>query len=202
MNKEFIHRNEQQLLLEVSQGSEVAFKDLFDDYKAFVYTVSLKILKTTDYSEDVLQEVFLKIWLNRVKLADIENFKGYLTTIVTHHVYNLLRKRAYETLYVHREIRAQANTDYRLNDFQTVGNAVRFYSDLENGISSLTKQQQRIFRLSRIDGLKHAEIASLLKISKETVKKHIMASLQIIRKHMAYYNDTEKVLLLLFFLLK
>lgn len=198
----FNHISEQQLLLKVSQGDEVAFKELFDCYKDFVYSVTCRILKTTDNCEDVLQEVFLKIWKNRIKLADIQNFKGYLTTIASHHVYNIMRKRAYESLYTQHVIQEGLHAGYSLNDFHSRENAARFYADLEKSISTLTQQQQRVFRLSRIEGLKHSEIANLLKISKETVKKHVMASLDVIKKHMIYYINTEKVLLLLLVLLK
>lgn len=201
MSKELHHMNEQLLLLEASKGNELAFKELFDQYKTYIYSVAFRILKTANYSEDVLQEVFLKVWLNREKLAEINNFKAYIATIISHHIYNLLRKLAYESIYAQQVIR-QEKLHYSVNDFYYMDESSHFYSDLEKGMSSLTPQQEKIFRLSRIDGLKHSEIAALLHISKETVKKHVMASLQIIRSHMNYYHNTEKVLLLLFLFLR
>jgi len=192
------HINERSLLLKASKGNELAFKELFDYYKNYIYSVSFKILKAEMYSEDVLQEVFLKVWLNRAKLSEIDNFKGYLTTIASNHIYNLLRKKTYESLYLEY---IDIQTDkYVINNYYRSEASCCFNSDLQRAMDSLTPQQKRIFRLSRIEGLKHAEIASKFNISKETVKKHVIASLLVIRKQLSHYRDIENISIILLFL--
>ncbi|MBC9930557.1 RNA polymerase sigma factor [Chitinophaga qingshengii] len=166
------------LLHAIAEGDETAFVRLFETHRAKVYFVAQKLLKSDNESKDVLQEVFTTIWLNRESLREIENFTAYLHTMVRNNIYSKLRRKKTETKVIRSIQENSADTDsgteesIKLRDLQdTISLAAR----------SLTPQQRHVFHLSRTAGFSHDEIAAQLKISKETVKKHIMAANKIVQ---------------------
>ena len=85
--------NESDLLAEVARGNENAFKVLFDRYWDKIFSVAFVLTKSVVLAEEIVQDVFLKIWLNRLKLPEIENFEGYLFIIGRNHIFNELRNK-------------------------------------------------------------------------------------------------------------
>jgi len=83
-------------LAKVAKGDHDAYRRIFDFYKDRVYTYSIKYLKSEELAEEMVQEIFLKIWLSREKLNDISNFGGYLRTISVNMNLDALRKIAGE----------------------------------------------------------------------------------------------------------
>lgn len=166
------------LLHAIAEGDETAFVRLFERHRAKVYFVAQKLLKSDNESKDVLQEVFTTIWLNRESLQEVENFTAYLHTMVRNNIYSKLRRKKTEIKVIRSIQENIADTDssteesIKLRDLQaTISLAAR----------SLTPQQKHVFHLSRTAGFSHDEIATQLKISKETVKKHIMAANKIVQ---------------------
>lgn len=166
------------LLLAISEGDETAFVRLFEKHRAKVYFVAQKLLKSDINSKDVLQEVFTTLWLNRESLPDIENFDAYLHTMVRNNLYSKLRRKKAEVKAIRTIHENSIDTDsgteesIKLRDLQaTLSMAARL----------LTPQQKHVYHLSRTAGFSHDEIAAQLKISKETVKKHIMAANKIVQ---------------------
>jgi RNA polymerase sigma-70 factor (family 1) len=178
---------EKQILCQVSEGSEIAFAELYEKYKDHVYYISLKFFKSESVAEDVLQEVFLKLWENKEKLSAIDNFGAYLTVALRNHVYNRFRKLANEKTFI--------STSYVLNaehQNDTLDNVLLKESQniLKKAIQQLPPQQKKAFELSRIEGKKHEEIANLMNISKETVKKHIMEASRTLKRIFYPENST------------
>jgi RNA polymerase sigma-70 factor (ECF subfamily) len=88
--------NEKDLLLEVAAGNESAFRKLFQVYWKKVYAVSLDFTKSEPLAEEIVQDVFLKIWLKREYLVSVLKFDDYLFTVARNHIYNTLRKKTAE----------------------------------------------------------------------------------------------------------
>lgn len=186
---------EKQILCQVSEGNEIAFAQLYEKYKDHVYYISFKFFKSQSIAEDVLQEVFLKLWMHKEKLSEIDNFSAYLTVILRNHIYNRFRKLANEELF----IRKAAATPVEHHNY-TLDNVLLNESRnlLTKAIEKLPPQQKKAFELSRIEGKKHEEIARLMNISKETVKKHVMEASRTLKRIFYFRNTT---LLSWFFLL-
>ena len=174
--------DERSVLAEVAQGDEEAFAILFNQYRHKIIYFAWKFLQSNARAEDVLQEIFLKVWTNRNQLNDIKNFKAWLTTITRNHIYNALRKMAVEEAFITELSRktGQQHEDTVLNNlsFNELQQALR------KAVSNLTPQQKKVFELSRMEGLKHEQIAERLEISRETVKKHMTDALRHIRRQM------------------
>lgn len=171
--------DEAYLLIKVAQGDENAFTILFDKYRDKIFFFALKFLQSDTRAEDVLQEIFLKVWMSRDELPAIKNFRAWLNTITRNHIYNALRRLALEESFTKElTFRTPSEEQGSAIDSLSFGELQRA---LKRAISQLTPQQRLVFELSRIEGLKHEQIAEKLAISRETVKKHMTDALQRIR---------------------
>ena len=83
---------EKKLLLELSQGSELAFTTIYNQYKNSVYSTALRITKSKILSEEAVQDIFLKIWQNKENLIAIDNFENYIYIISRNHLFNSIKK--------------------------------------------------------------------------------------------------------------
>ncbi|SEW52567.1 RNA polymerase sigma factor [Chitinophaga arvensicola] len=167
------------LLLRVALGQEDAFREFFHEYSGNIYTVALMMTKSAVVAEDMVQEIFLKLWLNRAALAEIDNIRGYIFINARNYIFNELRKKSYD----------QHFTDDLLHFFsETSATPEQALLQKESGqllkqaIDHLPTQQQHIYRLSREEGLTQEEIAERLHISKHTVRNHMAQALQNIRR--------------------
>ncbi|MEM0577165.1 RNA polymerase sigma factor [Flavobacterium polysaccharolyticum] len=174
---------DKKLLYELSQGSELAFTELYNTYKNNIYATALKITKSKDLSEEVVQDVFLKIWQNHKKLADIENIENYLFIISRNHIFDMLKKIA-------RENNITAGVEYKntfANDTDTAIKDNQYNTILNQIIEQLPPQQQKIYKMAKWEGLSHQQIGEDLGISPETVKKHMAQALKFVRNKISPY---------------
>jgi len=175
--------NEFELILLVAQGDERAFSALFQHYKDKLYSYALRLTEEEELAEEMVQDVFMKIWMSRSELKKIESFDAYLYTVIRNKSYNAIKRRAHEAVIL-KELSLNM-TEMQNSTEETV--IVNNYQQLlQQVVSQLPPQQKLIYDLSRTQGLKHEEIALQLKISKNTVKVHLVKALHTIRS--AFYN--------------
>lgn len=164
----------------------MAFKQIFDQYKGAVYGYSYKLTKSSTLAEETVQEVFLKIWQNRTKLDFTRPIKPYIYKIAQNHVYNTLRNAAYSDKLKEQIFYSQA-IGHTITEDQII------YRDLEafqeRAIQALPTRRQLIFRMSRMEGLSHEEIAQRLDISPNTVKDQIVKALKTIKAQLHVHTD-------------
>lgn len=172
--------NEKNLLQQVSEGNEQAFRQLFDTYKNKLYFYILKITESEDVAEDVVQNIFLKLWINRANLIQIQNLNAYLYRMSHNYAINGLKRMARETL-VLAEISKQEPKSYNSADDNVIHKDVQQL--LNKAIEQLPTQQKLVFKMSWNEGLKQEEIAQRLNISILTVKKHKGEALRKIREN-------------------
>lgn len=174
--------NEQELLLLISKGDEVAFRKLYDRHWNRVFSLAMHYLKMPGWAEDILQEVFTKIWLKRGNLSEIRSFEDFLFIITRNELMTALRQKA----------RKEEVYQLYAKDFegQALAGVQSFHGDIEKLVqqylSQLTLQQQKIFKLSKHEGCTLDEIAAALGISKKTVSNSmsiILAELRLMLKN-------------------
>ncbi|MBB6108328.1 RNA polymerase sigma-70 factor (ECF subfamily) [Mucilaginibacter lappiensis] len=184
---------ERMLLHLIATGDQKSFTMLFEHYSKTVYPFALKLTRSEELAEEILQEIFLKIWINRQNLPEIENFGAYVNRMTRNYAYNVLRRIAHENL-IAFELSKQMTEE--VNDTE---DAV-IYRDLEHSlnqaISCLTPQQKLIYTLCHQEGLKYSEVAGRLNISSSTVHTHMKLALKFIRTYFVQINT-----LILFYLL-
>lgn len=167
---------EKELLARVAAGDEKAFTQLFYAYHTKLGAYILRLTESFILAEEIVQDIFLKIWLQRENLVSIENFNTYLFVISRNHTFNCLKQVARDEMRK-KEWGKDATAQLTIEE----GEEVDYRSQLEKAIAQLPPQQKKIFLLHRQEGLPHLEIANRLGLSLETIKKHMSLALRGIR---------------------
>lgn len=188
--------NEKELLMHVTLGNESAFRSLFALYHQQLGKYIFQLTENIGLAEEVVQDVFLKIWLKREALANVENFKAYLFVISKNHALNCLKKQAKEWLQ-EKELRRPDYVDFIGDETENP-----YYSWLDEAIDQLPPQQKKVYLLSRHERLKYAEIAIHLNLSKETVKKYLQIANNSIMEYMHSKLVPQVLILLMVIFLK
>lgn len=190
--------NEQEILIRVSQGDEQAFRVLYDHYRNKVFTIGYKVLETEAEVLDALQEVFVKLWINRETLPEITNFNAYLNTVTRNHLYNIVRRYAYEETFL-SELSQRGPVPVQEGE-QDI-NIRELKHTLQKAIHRLPPQQKRVFELSRLEGWKQEEIAAAMNISRETVKRHLAEAMRNLRAWLGPESEALALLIVLGFMI-
>lgn len=163
-----IKYTEKRLVALVREGDLNAFDELYHRYAPRVYGFAKRVFHDKDVAEEAVQVVFVKLWEKRKGLNEQLNFKSYLFTAVKHQVYNRLR-----------EVKNTVDLEEMVTDhtYQGVsGLEVLEYKEFEESalglIERLPNVQQKVFKLSRLEGVSHKEIAEKLGLSVRTVEHH------------------------------
>ena len=176
--------NDENLFQRVQQGSEQAFEQLFKRYYANLVNYANLMLKEKAASEEVVQDVFFKIWENRHTIHVKSSFKSYCFRAVHNHCLNVVKHVAI------REEYKQFNEQER-NYNEQKGNEESNVFELEQkiieAIEAMPEVRKKVFKMSRIDGLKYREIANSLNISVKTVEIHMSKALASLRKDLGPY---------------
>jgi len=169
----------------IAAGDELAFRQLFDTYKELLFTFAEGMLKSSADAEEMVQECFTKIWVNRASLTTIDNPGHYLYTMVRNRALDHLRKVAREKKLIHQVWIQLSAVDQSLEETQRY----QEYKELiDQALSELPAQKQSVFRLSRERGYSHEEIAAQLHLSKSRVNNILVETL----RHIKQYLDQHK----------
>jgi RNA polymerase sigma-70 factor (family 1) len=170
-------------ILRLIDGDESAFDLVYNEFSAQVYRLAFRFLKDKVQSEEIVQETFIKLWLNRERLDSNGNIWLYLYVIAKRLSLNQLRAVVQsETMFSH----LMANISNLHNETEEEVMAADMDRFTQNVISKLPRQQQLVFKLSRVEGLSHQEIAEKLAISPNTVKNHMVQALKTIKANLNY----------------
>lgn len=173
--------NEPFLLQQIAAGNATAFTAIFDRYSRHVYHLSLKFTKDPVMAEDLTQEIFTRLWVNREKLPEVRDFKAFLNTVSRNLLRNYLRKKVF----------SPENESFLAGYFnESSGSALdqlefkELQSALREAVDQLPDQLRKVFTMSRVEGLTHEEIATRMGLSRISVKSYIFRSLVIIREYL------------------
>ena len=174
------------LLQGLKAGSETDFKSIMDEYYSRLFNFANGYLNNDESVKELLQDVFLLLWDKREKLADNTTLSSYLFTITRNKCIDQIRK---EKLML--QFRTDKKDEYiRLSEsYNALSDQILdeiFASEvqevIENAINNLPDQCQKVFRLSRNNGLKNKEISKNLEISEKTVEAHITKALKLLKQ--------------------
>jgi len=182
-------RQETELLLAVSQGDERAFTTLYNHYHKRLGIHIFRITKSPELAEEVVHDVFLKIWLNRETLVNVENFPVYLYVISKNAALNCLKRVAREkavTTELEPALEQISLPDTREDDYR--------YILIDEAIDRLPHQQRQAYLLARHERLSYQEVATRMNLSKETIKKYLQLATESIS---AYINKRLTISILL-----
>jgi RNA polymerase sigma-70 factor (family 1) len=188
---------EKELLGLVAKGDEPAFRQVYDHYRQRIYNLGMYLTRSEIMAEEMVQDVFMKTWENRLQLKKIDHFNAWLRTVAKNTASNYLRNLATERLALTRISARQGASNLVTEDTVT---GREYDQILQESIRQLPAQQQKVYKLSRIEGMKQDEIAREMGISVYTVKEYMKLALRSIRKSLEDKIDVAIILALTLFL--
>jgi RNA polymerase sigma-70 factor (family 1) len=175
---------ERLLLHQIAAGDGKAFAIIIGRYWNNIYSQALTYIKSTHSAQDIVQEVFLKVWEKRATLPAIERFDSFLFIITRNHIISELRKKI--ALPLNNDLSESFKEESIIPDKIF---SLKQLNDLINkAINLLPQQQKTAFLLSRDQGSSYEAIAIEMELSKETVKKHIGKALNFLRTYIRRFS--------------
>lgn len=174
-----------QLVRRIKKDDEEAFRRVYDFYKSRLYYFALKFTKSAFHAEDVVQEVFIKIWETRKSLNPDLSFRSFIFTMTYHALINFLRKAAYDER-IKKELCAFMEEQELLTEY---GQDQQSEKILYDAIDRLPPKRKEIFRMAKLEGKSYAEIAASLNISKDTVRLQIVEANKWIREFFRHRHN-------------
>lgn len=175
----------QHVLLQLKQGYEPAFNSLYLTYSKAIYKKINRIVKDESVADELLQDLFLKIWEKRESINTDQSFTAFIYTVANNLVYDYLRK---------------VSKDKRLHSRLLI-NAVDYYLHTEEllieketakiidaAIGQLSESRRNVFKLCKIEGKTYQEAATILGITVATVNSHMVNSIKSIKAYL-YKNQ-------------
>lgn len=184
--------SEQDVLNQLRAGEESAFGKVYAHYSEMIYGRLLRLLKDTDMADEIIQDLFLKVWEKREHINPSQSFKSYLYTVAENLVYDHFRKvsrdrklqekfrRITTELYTHTEEDLLSKESKEM---------------IDKAIATLPPQRKAAFVLCKIEGKSYDEAAEIMGISASTVSNHLVKANISIR---AYLSKSEDLLPALF----
>jgi len=184
--------NESQLVNSLTEGNHLAFNALFQEYSGRLYRFALGYLKSKEEAEELVQEVFTRIWEKRRDLKEELSFKSYLFTIA----FNIIRKHFNTRAKILEYCKSAIYKDVEMQSSQktTYDSLHQYIHDLVN---HLPQRRKEIFIKSRLEGLSIKEIAGELNISHKTVENQLTVALKFIRTNLNKEISTTTMFLIL-----
>jgi RNA polymerase sigma-70 factor (family 1) len=159
----------------------LAFDRVYELYSHKLFSFVFKILKNEAEADDIVQEVFVKIWESRHKLEDYKLLNSYIFTIAYNNSIDLIRKRINNKKYL-EHLKNSAIISFS----PTIISQIEFNElniQTEKLIANLPERQKQVYLLHREEGLTYPEIAEELGISKNTVENHMVKALKYLREN-------------------
>jgi RNA polymerase sigma-70 factor (ECF subfamily) len=164
------------------EGDAAAFDALYHQYSKKIYNFSYGLLKDRDTANEILQEVFVHLWQKRDQIDIALSFENYIFTIA----YNSVRKY-YRRKSIENKVRCYLS-DHSSDISENTDRDIIYNELLElayREIEKLPHKQKVVYKLSRQEGMKIKQIASLLNISPRTVENHLSKALKFLKEELS-----------------
>jgi len=168
----------------IAEGDEKAFSALFNLFLPKLYPSIIKLTKSEPAVQEIIQETFIQVWLNRDKLAEMENPGGWIFRVASNKCYDYLRTRALNDKFF-VPAASEPGTGDTTQEWLDSRELKRL---IELAVNNLPGQRKRIYQMSRNQGKTIPEIANELQVSPHTVKNALVTSLKYIREYLARHG--------------
>lgn len=177
--------NEKELIRLVAGDDEIAFRELFERYSDNIYGVAMAYTKSADAAEEIVQDVFIKIWMNRNKLLQVERFNDYLFIVARNYILNYLRNNKKNKQFTTRLLEHFGEHTITPEDEFLVKESQKL---IEQAVAALPPQQQMVYDLRRRQDLSLEDIASQMNISRNTARNHLNQALKQIKEYLRTHS--------------
>lgn len=184
--RKHIYSLEQDLLRQLAEGDEYAFEQLYLLYSPRIYKKILLLVKQVDLAEELLQDVFVKIWEKRNTIDSQKSFKSYVYIIAKNVVIDLFRKATLDRKIIEKFI---VENPVVYDPFEKMYDSdLEVKSILNKALDSLPPQRKKIFTLVKIEGMSYDEVSDLLQVSTSTINDHVVKANKSLKKYFENNN--------------
>lgn len=177
--------SEEVYLTRLINADREAFAFFYEKYSAALYQKLYKMVKISEIADELLQDVFLKVWLKKETIDSERPFKAWLYTIAQNTVYDYYRKLAQD----------KKMQDHLMNTFAAFYNQTEDYiynkersAVLQEAIDQLPPQRKEIFRLCKLEEKSYKEVAEHLNISVSTVSNQLVQATKAVKDHVFFHS--------------
>ena len=189
--------NEQQLLVNLRDGDSGAFSSLYAIYAPRLSVKLLQLLRSEELAEDILQDIFVKIWEVRETIDPDQNFPAFLYKMAANRSKNVFRRNLYD-----ENMRNELGKDLGYDPIENATNESDTKKILDLAMSKLTPRQREVYTLHKLEGLSYQEIGEKLKISASAINHHIQEATKQLKIALKSYRFDILIVLLPVFLKK
>jgi RNA polymerase sigma-70 factor (family 1) len=176
---DYILFSDSALVTLITASDHFAYQEIYQRYFKTIFNQAYAKLGNEHTAKDIVQELFIHLWIKRNSLPHISNFGGYLSTSIKNRIFNFFQHQQVESKYIDSlkdfiNTGETAHADYlvRTHDQQ---------AHIENAIQALPGKMKKIFEMSRKEHLPHKEIAKKLSTSEDNVSKQITNAIRILK---------------------
>jgi RNA polymerase sigma-70 factor (ECF subfamily) len=171
-----------ELFARLAQGDEEAFRQIVHFFYKKMLPLTISLVKSESRARDIMQEVFLKLWLNRATLTTINNPAAWLNVVVSNTTSNYVRTQLRYELMVKNLLTDAPDTEEMWGELDA-----KFTQTLiDEAVSKLPTKRKQVFLLSRREGLSRKEIATRMNISENTVRNQLAEAIQFIQDNLKH----------------
>lgn len=174
------------LLLQLKEGSYHAFTKLYEGYFDLLYGFVFSLTRSHDTTAEIVQDTFIKVWINRHNIDLDKSFKSWLYRIAHNLILDEIKKKFHTPLFedylIHISDEKLAVTEEEELDFDT------FKKTLCRVKTELPPRQAEVFELCKEQGLTAADVAQQLNISEQSVYNHLSQAMKTIREKMSRFS--------------
>ena len=187
------------LLSRISDDSdERAFKHFFDHYAGRLYQFAFSFLKNKPIAEEVVSDVFFKVWINREGIKNIENIKGYLFKATYNTTLNYLSEENRKKAISLENIKIDLSVDLICPETELINKELKV--QIEKAIESLPSRCKLIYKMAKVEQMKYKEIAALLDISVKTIDHQLTIAIkkigEIIKSYLEDHDEGKSFIVL------
>lgn len=172
--------DDHELFSQIAAGNETAFTQLFHYYTPRLLPFVTRLTRDDQQAKEVIQETFLRIWINRKELTKVKQPSSWIYRIASNVSINYLRTKGNQRKLLQKLTIAGVHHD---KSTDAVIDSKELHGIIHRAVAELPERRQQIYRLSREQGLSHQQIADELGLSINTVKNQIGIALKFIQEH-------------------
>ncbi|RKU72448.1 RNA polymerase sigma-70 factor [Parabacteroides sp. AF17-3] len=177
--------NEPQLILSLKNGSYKAFERIYQMYAKRLFAYSLQFTKSQEESEEIVQDVFMRLWTNRAKIRQEDTLRSLLFIMTKHYLINAFRTKINQPEY---EEYIQYVNEHSVDDASYQLEYQEFVTKFRAILKTLPETQQRVITLSKIEQFSNKEIADKLSLSEQTVKNQLSLGLKTLKEKLGSHG--------------
>lgn len=197
--KESEQHNEKELLESVAEGSEIAFRKIIEQHHQVIYTMGYRLSNSKELAEDLVQDVFLKLWIHRSKLLEIENLSGWIYQAAKNILLNTLTKLGREKKYKTENAVNEWLNEYSL---QNIAEYRELDNTLKEAVKMLPLRQRQTYELIKEQHMSRMAAAQTLNVSQETIKSNLELAVRFIRARCLHFLDEKGMWAIIYILLQ